>query len=154
MKPCTAIVAVLGMLLVGTGSTRADKQENHETVESLITTVVEAEDESVRKKAVEKLVKLDNTSTPLVIAALKTSKSKPAKEAFVYVLSHKKDERTKKVLFEVLKDTTFSPKAKEWAVHGLSELTRVVNRSSVEPLKRLYKLQESERVKTKLRELV
>ncbi len=154
MKTCTAIVTVFGILMVGVGLATADKQEHPETVESLITTVVEAEDETVRKKAVELLVKRDNTSTPLVIDALKTSRSLPAKEALVYVLSHKNDERTKKVLFEVLKDTTFSPKAKEWAVYGLSELTRVVNRSSVEPLKQLYKLQESERVKTKLRELV
>ena len=154
MKTCTAIVTVFGILMVGVGLATADKQEHPETVESLITTVVEAEDETVRKKAVELLVKRDNTSTPLIIDALKTSRSLPAKEALVYVLSHKNDERTKKVLFEVLKDTTFSPKAKEWAVYGLSELTRVVNRSSVEPLKQLYKLQESERVKTKLRELV
>ena len=154
MKTCTAIVAVFGILMVGVGLATADNQEKPVTVESLITTVVEAEDETVRKKAVEQLLKLDNTSTPPVIDALKTSRSMPAKEALVYVLSHKKDERTKKVLLEVLKDTTFSPKAKEWAVHGLSELTRVVNRSSVEPLKRLYKLQKSERVKTRIRELV
>ena len=154
MTTCTAICAVCGILMVGVGLATADKQEHPETVESLIITIVEAEDETVRKKAVEQLVKLNNSSTPLVIDALKTSRSMPAKEALVYVLSHKKDERTKKVLFGVLKDTTFSPKAKEWAVYGLSELTRVVNRSSVEPLKRLYKLQKSERVKTKIRELV
>jgi len=154
MKTCTAIVAVIGVLLAGDGSASAEKGGQNETVKSLITTVVEAEDESLRKKAVEKLVKLDNTSIPLVIDALKTSRSKPAKEALVYVLSHKKDERTKKVLFEVLKDTTFSPKAKEWAVHGLSELTRVVNRSSIDRLNDLYEEQNSETVKTKIRDLI
>ena len=73
MKTFTAIVTVFGILMVGVGLATADKQEHPETVESLITTVVEAEDETVRKKAVELLVKRDNTSTPLIIAALKTS---------------------------------------------------------------------------------
>ena len=154
MKKCKAIVAVIGILLAGDGSASADKRDNHETVEALITTVVESEDEDQRKKAVEQLVKRDNTSTPLVIDALTTAKGKRAQEALVYVLSHKKDERTKKVLFEVLKDTTFSPKAKEWAVDGLSELTRVVNRSSINRLNDLYKEQNSETVKTKIRDLV
>jgi len=154
MRTCTAIVAVFGILMAGDGSDSAREQENPVTVKSLITTVVETKNEGLRKKAVEKLVKLDNTSIPLVIAALKTAKGKRAKEALVDVLSHKKDERTKKVLFEVLKDATFSPKAKELAVHGLSELIRVVNRSSVEPLKRIYKLQKSDRVKAKIRDLV
>ena len=154
MRTCTAIVAVFGILMAGDGSDSAREQENPVTVKSLITTVVEAKDEGQRKKAVEKLLKRDNTSIPLVIAALKTAKGKRAKEALVDVLSHKKDERTKKVLFEVLKDATFSPKAKELAVHGLSELIRVVNRSSVEPLKRIYKLQKSDRVKAKIKDLV
>ena len=154
MRTCTAIVAVFGILMAGDGSDRASEQEKPVTVKSLITTVVEAKDEGQRKKAVEKLLKRDNTSIPLVIAALKTAKGKRAKEALVDVLSHKKDERTKKVLFEVLKDATFSPKAKELAVHGLSELIRVVNRSSVEPLKRIYKLQKSDRVKAKIKDLV
>ncbi len=154
MKKCTAIVAVIGILLAGDGSASAGTRENRETVESLLTTVVEAKDESLRKKAVEELVKRDNTSIPSVIEALKKSKSDPAKEALVYVLSHKKDERTKKVFFEVLKDTTFSPKARGWAVYGLGELTRVVNRSSVEMLKRLLELQKSEQVKTKLKALL
>ena len=154
MRTCTAIVAVFGILMAGDGSDRASEQEKPVTVKSLITTVVEAKDEGQRKKAVEKLLKRDNTSIPLVIAALKTAKGKRAKEALVDVLSHKKDERTKKVLFEVLKDATFSPKAKELAVHGLSELIRVVNRSSVEPLKRIYKLQKSDRVKARIKDLV
>ena len=154
MRTCTAIVAVFGILMAGDGSDSVREQENPVTVKSLITTVVEAKDEGQRKKAVEKLLKRDNTSIPLVIAALKTAKGKRAKEALVDVLSHKKDERTKKVLFEVLKDATFSPKAKELAVHGLSELIRVVNRSSVEPLKRIYKLQKSDRVKAKIKDLV
>jgi len=154
MRKCAAIAAVIGILLAGDGAGSAGRRETHETVESLITTVVEAKDESLRKTAVEKLVKRDNTSTPLVIDALKNSKSNPAKEALVYVLSHKKDERTKKVLFEVLEDTTFSPKSREWAVYGLGELTRVVNRSSVETLKRLLKLQKSEQFRTKLKALV
>ncbi|MFP6767251.1 MAG: hypothetical protein VB859_03710, partial [Planctomycetaceae bacterium] len=145
---------MIGILLAGDGSASAGTRENRETVESLLTTVVETKDESLRKKAVEKLVKGSNTSIPLVIDALKKSKSNSAKEALVYVLSQKKDERTKKVLFEVLEDTTFSLKAREWAVYGLSELTRVVNRSSVETLKRLLKLQKSEQVKTKLQALL
>ena len=154
LKKCTAIVAVFGILLAGDGSASANQRENEETVESLIITVVEAKDESLRKKAVEKLVKRDNTSTPLVIDALNKTKSNPVKEALVYVLSHKKDERTKRVLFEVLKDTTFTANAKEWAVYGLSELTRVVNLSSIDRLNRIYKLQTSDTVKTRLRELV
>jgi len=154
MNKCTAIVAVIGILLAGDGTARADKGDKHETVASLITTVVEEKDERLRKQAVEKLVNRDNASTPLIIDALRKTNSHPAKEEFVYVLSQKKDERTKKVLFEVLKNTKFSPKAKKWAVYGLSELTRVVNRSSVEQLKRIYKLQKSELVKTKLRGLL
>ena len=150
MKKCLAIVAVIGILLAGDGSGSADQREKQETVESLITTVVETKDESLRKTAVEKLVKGNNTSIPLVIDALKKAKSNPAKEALVSVLSQKKDERTKTVFFEVLEDTTFSSKAREWAVDGLGELTRVVNRSSVDTLKRLLKLQKSEQVKTKL----
>ena len=150
MKKCLAIVAVIGILLAGDGSGSADQREKQETVESLLTTVVETKDESLRKTAVEKLVKGNNTSIPLVIDALKKAKSNPAKEALVSVLSQKKDERTKTVFFEVLEDTTFSSKAREWAVDGLGELTRVVNRSSVDTLKRLLKLQKSEQVKTKL----
>ena len=154
MNTTRTLIAVVGILLAGDGSASADNGGKDETVESLLTTVVEEKDERLRKIAVEKLVERDNSSTPLVIAALKTSQSNPAKEALVYVLSHKNDERTKRVLFEVLKDVTFSPQAKEWAVHGLSELTRVVNRSSVESLQQIYELQKSEQVKTKLKALL
>lgn len=154
MKTTRTLIAVVGILLAGDGSASADNGGKDETVESLLTTVVEEKDERLRNIAVEKLVKRDNSSTPLVIAALKTSQSNPAKEALVYVLSHKNDERTKRVLFEVLKDVTFSSQAKEWAVHGLSELTRVVNRSSVESLQQIYELQKSEQVKTKLKALL
>jgi len=154
MKQCTAIVAVIGILLAGDDSASPGKGNKKETVEALLTTVAEEKDETIRKKAIETLVKRDNASTPSIISALRTSTSQPAKEAFVYVLSQKKDERTKKVFFEVLQDTTFSPKAKEWAVYGLGQLTRVVNRSSVDLLNQVYNLQHSEQVKTKLRTLV
>ena len=71
MNKCTAIVAVIGILLGGDGTARADKGNKHETVESLITTVVEENDERLRKQAVEKLVNRDNASTPLIIDALR-----------------------------------------------------------------------------------
>ena len=154
MKTCTAIVTAFGILLAGERTAGPDNGDKPETVKSLLTAVVEAKDERLRKKAVEKLLKRENTSTPQIIAALKNAKTDHAKESLVYVLSRKNDERTKNVLLEVLRDATFSPKAKEWAVFGLAELSRVVNRSSVEALKRLNELQKSERVKTKLKALL
>ena len=47
MKKCAAIAAVIGILLAGDGSGSAGQREKHETVESLITTVVEAKEESL-----------------------------------------------------------------------------------------------------------
>lgn len=154
MKTCTAMVAVIALLTTGDGSANADTETVKKMVGSLLTTLEEEEDERLRKQAVEELVKLDNSSTPLLIDAFSHTKSNPAKEALAHVLSRKKDERTKKVLFEVLENATFSSQAKGWAVDGLSELTRVVNRSSLEQLKELYKVEQHEHVKTKLKALV
>ena len=154
MTTYQALVAVIAVLLAADAPAHADKGTLNENVDSLVKTLEGEQDEGLRKKAVEELVALDNQSTPLLIDAFSRTKNRTAKEALVYVLSHKKDERTKKVLFEALANTTMSAEAKEWAVDGLSELTRVVNRSSIEPLERLYKLQESEQVKTRLRALI
>ena len=62
--------------------------------------------------------------------------------------------KSKGGIFEVLKSESFSSIAKERAVDGLSQLTRVVNRSSIERLNNLYKEQKSEKVKTKIRAIV
>ena len=154
MKTLIAMVAVISFLPAGVVSASQAKGALDEKVESLLKTLLQEKDDTLRKKAVEELVKLDNSSTPLLLDAFRQAKSRLAKETLINVLSRKKDERTKKVLFEVLKDSAFSAKAKERAVSGLGELTRVVNRSSVEPLKQLYKYQKSEQVKTKLRALL
>ena len=154
MKTLIAMVAVISFLPAGVVSASQAKGALDEKVESLLKTLLQEKDDTLRKKAVEELVKLDNSSTPLLLDAFRQAKSRLAKETLINVLSRKKDERTKKVLFEVLKDTTFSPKAKEWAVHGLSELTRVVNRSSIDRLNDLYEEQNSETVKTKIRDLI
>ncbi len=154
MKTFLPLVSSIAVLLGGFDSARAEPDVANKHVLSLLATVEKEKDARLRKTAVDALVKLDNTFTPLIIDALTTSDSTPAKEALVYVLSHKNDERTKKVLFEVLKDTTFNQKAKGLAIYGLRQLTRVVNRSSAEPLKRIYKLQTSEQVKTQLKALL
>ena len=150
MKTFLTFVALIVFLLAGVGSASAQ----NEKVSSLLDTLEKEKDKRLRKKAVEELVKLDNRSTPLIINALKHTKSRPVKEALVYVLSHKKDERTKKVFFEILKNDSFSPIAKERAVYGLRQLTRVVNRSSINQLNILHKGQKSEKVKTQIRALV
>tara|TARA_Y100000758_G_scaffold269196_1_gene210561 strand:- start:962 stop:3001 length:2040 start_codon:yes stop_codon:yes gene_type:complete len=150
MKTLIATVAVIALFPAGVVSASRASGTIDKKVESLLKTLLREKDDSLREKAVEELVKLDNSSTPLLLNAFRQAKNRSAKEALINVLSRKKDERTKKVLFEVLKDSAFSEKARERAVSGLGELTRVVNRSSAATLKRLYELQKSERVKTKL----
>ena len=68
MKTCTAIVTAFGILLAGERTAGPDNGDKPETVKSLLTAVVEAKDERLRKKAVEKLLKRENTSTPQIIA--------------------------------------------------------------------------------------
>ena len=154
MKTLTALVTVFALFPPGVVLATEANVATAGKAESLLKTLLQEKDDAVREKAVEALVKLDNSSTPLLLNAFRQTKNRPAKEALINVLSRKKDERAKKVLYEVLKDSSYSEKAKEQAVSGLSELTRVVNRSSVEALKRLNELQKSERVKTKLKALL
>ena len=88
-------VTVIAVLLAGHGSASAEQTTEKERVRSLLTTLEEEPNERLRKKAVEELVARNNQSTPLLIDAFRRTKSRPAKEALVYVLSRKKDERTK-----------------------------------------------------------
>ena len=135
MKTIVTPIALIAFLLVGIGSVAAAPDTVAEKVSALIDTLEREKDAGLRKKAAEALVKLDKRSTPLVIEALKRTKSPSARESLVDVLAQKQDERAKKVFFEVLKDDSFSPTAKERAVDGLEQLTRVVNRASVDSLK-------------------
>ena len=154
MKTIVTPIALIAFLLVGIGSVAAAPDTVAEKVSALIDTLEREKDAGLRKKAAEALVKLDKRSTPLVIEALKRTKSPSARESLVDVLAQKQDERAKKVFFEVLKDDSFSPTAKERAVDGLEQLTRVVNRASVDSLKRLFQLQKSDQVKTRLKALL
>lgn len=154
MKTIVTPIALIAFLLAGTGSAAAAPDTVAEKVGALIDTLEREKDAGLRKKAAEALVKLDKRSTPLIIEAVKRTKSPSARESLVDVLAQKQDERAKKVFFEVLKNDSFSPTAKERAVDGLGQLTRVVNRASVESLKRLFQLQKSDQVKTRLKALL
>ncbi len=149
-----AIAVVLGVLWTGSGSITTGKAELRESAVSLIARVTEARNDETRRVAVEELLKSDKVTTQAIIDALKNTDSSKARDSLVHVLSQKKDERSKPVLLNVLKDPAFSARARESAVIGLGELSRVVNRSTVGELERLYKLQNYEGVKKRLAALL
>ena len=150
------IVAVIAILLAGANSAWAGKGNVKEKVRSLVVTLEKEKDKAARKKAVDALLKLGSDFTPSIINALPITKSTVARDSLVFALSRKKEERAKKVLFNVLRNKkgTFSSQARESAVFGLSELTRVVNQSSLNQLKKIYNAERDNRVKAKLKKLV
>ena len=154
MKMGLALVPLIAVLLAGPGAASAAQDDFDKQVSKLLATLEEEKDDRLRKKAVEELVKLDNRAVPKTILALKKTRSPAARDALVDVLSQKKDERAKEVFYEVLKDNSFSPSAKGRAVHGLSQLTRVVHRASINRLNVLLKKQTNDQVKKQIRALL